>query len=198
MADAPLPFPSESPRDPTDAELVTRINQGEAEAFAALYERHRDWCLGVARRFVRDPERAVDITQETFLHWLRRFPPHAPPFTLTAQARTYLYTVVRSIALTQRRRETTAQSHALPLAAARNPTTTQSVDDTGTTLRAVLDRLSEAHREILILRYVDELALNEIALAMDLPLGTVKSRLHHAIQALRDDPTARAIFFKDL
>lgn len=146
---------------------------------------------------MRDDNRAADITQETFLHWLRKFPPHAPPFELTAQVRTYLYTVIRSIALTQRRRESTVQTHLAPLAASRIGPAEPSPVDAGTTLRAVLDRLSDLHREVLFLRYVDELALDEIALALDLPLGTVKSRLHHALQALRDDPAARQLFFRD-
>lgn len=193
-----MSLPRRPSHDPTDAELVARVNAGDSDAFTQLYERHRDWCISVAWRFVRNADRAADITQETFLHWLRRFPPHAPPFELTAQVRTYLYTVIRSIALTQRRRDATAHAHLPPLAASRTEPSESSPIETGAALRVVLDRLSEFHREVLILRYVDDLALDEIALALNLPLGTVKSRLHHALQALRDDPTARELFFKDL
>ena len=51
-----------------------------------------------------------------------------------------------------------------------------------------LASLSDAHREILLMRFVDEMTQPEIAAALDLPLGTVKSRLHHAILAARQLP----------
>ena len=51
-----------------------------------------------------------------------------------------------------------------------------------------LIRLSDAHREILLMRFVDEMTQPEIAAALDVPLGTVKSRLHHAMLAIRQSP----------
>ncbi len=189
---------STPPSEPSDRLLVARVNDGESAAFAQLYERHRDWCLSVAMRFVHDADRAMDITQESFLYWLRRFPPHAPPFELTAQVRTYLYTIVRSLSLTHHRRERTARAHAPFLAPSRGaaPAGHESTDRSRI-LRAALDRLSAGHREVLLLRIIDGFTLDEIALAMNLPLGTVKSRLHHALRLLRDDPAARELFFTD-
>src|SRR5690606_37698949 len=133
------------PSEPSDRLLVARVNAGDAAAFAELYERHRDWCLAVAMRFVHDADRAADVTQEAFLHWLRRFPPHAPPFELTAQVRTYLYTIVRSIAVMQHRRALTARTHLPTLAAARAGRAESRPVDTGITLRAILDRLGDLH-----------------------------------------------------
>ena len=54
--------------------------------------------------------------------------------------------------------------------------------------------LPETHREVVLMRFVDGLSLDEIATALDIPLGTVKSRLHNALNALRADPRVRKYF----
>ena len=61
-------------------------------------------------------------------------------------------------------------------------------------LALALDGLPEEQREVLLLRFVDGLSLAEVAEAMDIPLGTVKSRLHNALTALRRDPRTREFF----
>jgi RNA polymerase sigma-70 factor (ECF subfamily) len=61
-------------------------------------------------------------------------------------------------------------------------------------LDAVLRRLSAERREVLTLRFVDDLSLEEIALVLEIPLGTVKSRLHLAIKQLREDPEIQEFF----
>ena len=57
-----------------------------------------------------------------------------------------------------------------------------------------MGRLPDGQREVLLMRVVDDMAVAEIALALGIPEGTVKSRLHHALAALRDDPGARESF----
>jgi RNA polymerase sigma-70 factor (ECF subfamily) len=61
-------------------------------------------------------------------------------------------------------------------------------------LAAALAGLSPPQREVVLMRFVDDLELAEIAAALDVPLGTVKSRLHHALARLRDDPGTRDAF----
>ena len=68
--------------------------------------------------------------------------------------------------------------------------------DSRNDLAIALANLSEEHRETLLLRYVDGMALAEIAEATNVPLGTVKSRLHNALEALRQDKRARQYFEK--
>jgi RNA polymerase sigma-70 factor (ECF subfamily) len=58
----------------------------------------------------------------------------------------------------------------------------------------VLAGLSEEHREVLLLRFVDGLSLAEIAQASEIPLGTVKSRLHNALDMLRQDARTKEFF----
>ena len=58
-------------------------------------------------------------------------------------------------------------------------------------LNQTLSGLSDAHREILLMRFVDDMTQPEIAAALDVPLGTVKSRLHNALLAVRQSPAFR-------
>ena len=60
-----------------------------------------------------------------------------------------------------------------------------------------MSSLPAAQREVLLLRYADDMNLGEIAAALDVPAGTVKSRLHHALRALREDPRTRHYFQLD-
>ena len=71
---------------------------------------------------------------------------------------------------------------------------TEGPANSGNDLAIALANLSEEHREVLLLRYVDGLALAEIAEAVEIPLGTVKSRLHNALEILRQDKRARQFF----
>ena len=77
-------------RDPrSDATLVWICNEGDAraaaDAFEALYRRHRDFVLRVALRFAPDVDTALDVLQDTFLQLLRRFPPTGEGLRLTAK-----------------------------------------------------------------------------------------------------------------
>jgi len=73
-------------------------------------------------------------------------------------------------------------------------TATGPVVAEGEPLAAALAGLSEEHREVLTLRFVDGLSLAEIAEFMEIPLGTVKSRLHHGLSTLRQDPRTKSFF----
>ena len=84
----------------TDLELVAAVNRGDAAAFEALYIRYRDWVVSLAHRFTGDPDLALDVLQETFLYFLKRF----PGFHLTAQLKTFLYPAVRNLSIAARRK----------------------------------------------------------------------------------------------
>ena len=171
----------------TDGELIAALNAGESEAFDALYHRYSDWVLRIAWRLTRHEHDSLDVLQETFAYLARKF----PGFVLTAAMTTFLYPAVRnlSIAARRRRRRAIGESADLEVIPAEN----SSVHDSDGNLAEVLGELSHDHREILLLRFVDDLNQPEIAARLRLPLGTVKSRLHHAIRAVRNSPTARKL-----
>jgi len=181
-----LPPPPDSR---SDLELVAALNAGDVSAFDALYYRYRDWVVRLAARFAGHDDDALDVLQETFAYVLRKF----PGFQLTASMTTFLYPVVKHLALATRRKRLRmageeALLNAAPSAADPEPFGPRAE------LEAVLAGLPEAHREVLLMRFVDGLALEEISGALDIPLGTVKSRIHNAIAALRKDPRVRNYF----
>lgn len=167
------------------------MNAGDAAAFEILYHRYRSWVAALARKFTGCDSLANDVLQETFLYFLKKF----PGFVLTSQLKTFLYPAVKNHSLNAIGKVTRFQSgpegqNVLDLLVA-----PASVPGAGDDFDAVLADLSEDHREILMLRFLDGLSLAEIAEATGIPLGTAKSRLHHALSRLREDPKTREHFF---
>lgn len=170
--------------------LIAAANAGDSAAFECLYFRYRDWVVNLSYRMTSDRELALDVLQETFIYFSRKF----PGFTLTCQLKTFLYPVVKNLSLAllrkNRRYETdqTAMDHWCENESAPEPIPTASEG-----MSLVLGSLSDAHREVLMLRFVDGLKLQEIAAALQIPLGTVKSRLHQSLDVLRHSTRARGL-----
>lgn len=186
-ADAMPPTPD--PR--SDEALVAAANAGDAAAFEAIYLRYRAWAASLAFRFCGDRDLAQDVVQEAFAYLFRKF----PGFRLKGSARltAILYPAVRNTALALRRkRKPDAASGAVEAFA--DPRLSGEAD--ASVLAAAVERLPEPQREVLLMRVVDEMAVAEIALALGIPEGTVKSRLHHTLAALRADETLSR-FFRD-
>ena len=166
------------------------MNTGDEAAFEILYLRHREWVVSLARKFTGCDSLANDVLQETFLYFLKKF----PGFVLTSQLKTFLYPAVKNQSLnaigkvTKFQSGTEGQTFLDHLAA---PSVTPGCNGD---FEAVLSSLSEDHQEILLLRFVDGLSIAEIAEAACIPLGTAKSRLHHALNRLREDPKTRDYF----
>jgi RNA polymerase sigma-70 factor (ECF subfamily) len=178
------------PESLSDLDLVAAVNGGDVGAFGALYYRHRDWVVNLAFRFTGDRDLALDVLQETFLYFLKKF----PGFELSANLRTFLYPAVRNLSIAGRRKAARYQSSEEEIRMMEARTATGPVVAEGEPLAAALAGLSEEHREVLTLRFVDGLSLAEIAEFMEIPLGTVKSRLHHGLSTLRQDPRTKSFF----
>lgn len=180
----------------SDAELVRLCTEGAAalaeQAFTTLYGRHRRYVLRVAMRYVSDPDVARDALQDTFMYLLRKFPPTGPGFTLTARMTTFLYPVAKNSAISAQRKvdRIAGSENADPDQLPADPIPAGADE-----LDVVLRNLSPERREILLLRFVDDMSLNDIARVLDIPVGTVKSRVHLAIRELRGDPAVKKIHF---
>lgn len=190
LVDAPLPA-MDSLEARSDLELIAAMNRGDAAAFETLYFRYRDWIVSLAHRFTGDSDAALDVMQETFLYFLKKF----PGFRLTANLKTFLYPAVRNLSISARRKAQRYQATEAQLEKIEN-TASEETTVTTSELQVVLSGLSEEHRETILLRFVDGLSLAEMADAMEIPLGTVKSRLHIALQTLRNDKRTREYFEK--
>ena len=172
---------------------MAAINDGDPDAFEALYLRHRDWAVNLAFRFTTDRELALDVLQEAFLYLLKKF----PGFVLRAKFTTFLYPVIRNLALNARKKN---QRYVLvddkleELTEPVEPNVEENLEDQ---LRTVMSNLPAQQQEVLLLRFVDDHSLNEIAEILDIPPGTVKSRLHNALRALAENPRTKTYFEKE-
>ena len=187
---ASLPTLAEHHDPRSDQELIAAANAGDAGAFEALYFRYRDWVANLAFRFTADRDLALDVMQETFLYFLRKF----PGFVLTSHLKTFLYPAVRnlSIAAAQKARRTQGDMPMPETLEAAPMSPVGSIND----VDAVLSTLSPDHREVLLLRFVEGLTMPEIAEALGIPIGTVKSRIHNGLARLRADERTKKFFEK--
>jgi RNA polymerase sigma-70 factor (ECF subfamily) len=181
-----VPAAAPDPDDPrSEQELVAAANAGDASAFDALYHRHKQWVLSLATRFTGDPDQALDVLQETFIYLLSKF----PGFKLTSRLTTFLYPAVKNISIGFRRKSARfiGGDAGLDQTPAATPARTSE-------LTTVVAGLPEIQQEVVLMRFVDGLSLEEIATALSIPLGTVKSRLHNALNTLRADPRVQKFF----
>ncbi|MFH1719777.1 MAG: sigma-70 family RNA polymerase sigma factor, partial [Planctomycetota bacterium] len=168
--------------------------------FEALYRRYRDWVYRLAWRFTGNREDALDVLQETFAYLLGKF----PGFELTAAMTTFLYPVVRHLSVAARNKTCRFTSDAEVLSSGlltESELTAPASEEPGgarsrAELAAVLAVLPDDQREVVLMRFVDSMSLHEIAVALDIPLGTVKSRLHNAMNMLRADRRTRDYFLE--
>lgn len=191
MMAAPVGAPDEPTSDPrSDLDLIAAINDGDAGAFEILYYRHRDWVVNLAFRFTGDRDLALDVLQETFLYFVKKF----PGFCLTANLKTFFYPAVKNLSIAARRKAGRIQSTAEEQAVIESAAVIDAAPGREEVLNIALGTLSDEHREVLLLRFVDDLSLAEVAESLGIPLGTVKSRLHYALDTLRRDPRTRDLF----
>jgi RNA polymerase sigma-70 factor (ECF subfamily) len=166
-----------------DRALVEAATRGDAKAFEVLYRRHRGYVLSVAARYGATGQDALDVLQETFFYFFRKL----PGFELRSQFRTFLYPAVKHLALKKKDRH---QRH-VPLDAVSeslaNIPSPESESRQRLQVAEIVAGLPERQREVLMLRFVDGFKLGEIAEALGVPTGTVKSRLHNALAALRGE-----------
>jgi len=175
----------------SDRELIELANKGDPEAFEALYRRYRDWVYRLAWRITGNRADALDVIQETFTYLLGKF----PGFELTASMTTFLYPVVRHISFTISSKSSRfASEEQIPDEPAA-PESEES-EHSRSELAAVLIVLPDQQREVLLMRFVDDMGLKEIAAALQIPVGTVKSRLHNALRVLRKDRRTQDYFLE--
>lgn len=166
--------------------LIARARGGDREAFGALVERYRDNVYRLTYRMCGNPYDADEAAQEAFVAAWRAL----PNFRGDAKFSTWLYRLATNAAIDLMRREkrhhTGAESE-MPDIADDRESPQESVERTEQqeAVQQALSALSEEYREILLLRYMEELDYSEIAEALHLPSGTVKSRINRAKAALK-------------
>jgi RNA polymerase sigma factor (sigma-70 family) len=184
-----------APTTRDDADLLAACANGDAHALGSLYDRFGNVAYGVALRVLRDPALAEDAVQEAFLAVWRE----AARFDRSrGRASTWIVTIVHRRAVDLVRRQ--ARFNALPDqldVTGSEKVVSEAADEhvalreTRSEVRAALATLSCAEREALDLAYWGGLTQSEIATALGIPFGTVKSRTFSALARLRDALDAR-------
>lgn len=177
----------------TDKELVDRCNNGDRpaaiDAFNTLYQRHKAYVAKVAIRYCADQELALDVIQETFSYLLNKFPPPGEGLRLTAKFTTFLYPVIKHLTLDRvKKNRRFVSDEQIP------EESEHMMFDPMDRLGGLLKDLSPDRCEVVLLRFVDGYQLEEIAGMLEIPVGTVKSRIHLAIKQLKKSPDTKKFF----
>ena len=185
-----------SPADDADRAVLERIVAGDLHALEALYDRYRTMSYSIAYRITNDATLAEDVVQDAFLGAWRNAARYVEG---RGSVKTWLLSIVhhRAIDAIRRRKPTTdlPEREDVPPAELRLPDIWAEVSANldADAVRGALAVLSDVQREAIELAYFGGLTQQEIAVRMDTPLGTVKSRMRLGLLAMRralteDDP----------
>ena len=162
--------------------LVLRCQTGDDGAFAELVGRYDQRLTYYVRRLAgprRDPE---DILQDVWLTVYRKLPQLRDPRALAV----WLYRIARTTTLAALRvGRNWAELPQESVAPDKNGVEPVLSAEDAARIQAALDRLRPEHREVLALRFIEDMSYEQIAAVVGCPLGTVRSRLHHAKEALQ-------------
>ena len=171
---------------PTDDELVAAAQSGDRAALDTLLRRHLDLIHAVCSRLAGNPADAADATQEALIAIVRGL----PRFDRRAAPRTWMYRVATNACLDELRRRGRRPRLGLDDAMAERPDPSPPVDRSVTdrlTLDDALARLPEEFRVAVVLRDVQGMDYAQIAEVLQIPIGTVRSRIARGRQALAAD-----------
>lgn len=175
--------------DRSEQELIARCRRGDQDAFRELVAAHQHMVFGLLARTVDDPSAVEDLAQDVFLRVYRGL----PYFRGDARIGTWIYRIVANVV---------AQHHAGRRPA--EPSLDERDEDGGTKLEpGAVDRqfsdlelrerlekalatLPPAYRLVLASHYFQDMGYEELAVALGMPLGTVKTHLHRAKRLLRE------------
>lgn len=169
------------PADAIEAQWLGRIAAGDTGApLRRLYCRYERRLYGFGVRLLGDPGLAEELVQETWLRLWRSAGRYDPE---RGTVRTFLYTIARRVAVDLWRRPSSRAHGAEPP----EPGVASRADEVllAVTVRDAMTALSPAHRQVLELVYDEDLKLAQVADRLDVPVGTVKTRVHHALRRLR-------------
>jgi RNA polymerase sigma-70 factor (ECF subfamily) len=185
--------------DVEDHELIARLQSGDLEALGDLYDRYRHQIYRTALAITRDPLTAEDILQECFL----RVHAYADRIDGSLPLVPWLYRVTVNLSYTWTKRNNRHKISVddlldrLTSPAKNTPETVAERTELQEKVQEAIDSLPFGQKVVVVLHYLNGMSLAEIAEILDCPVGTVKSRLYHARQNLKDR-LGKAIWLSDV
>jgi RNA polymerase sigma-70 factor (ECF subfamily) len=172
----------------SDAECVRRVQRGDTAAFETLVRRHEKTIFNLVYRMLGDTEEAAEVSQEVFLSAFRA----AGQFRGDANFSTWLYRIALNHASTRRKTLNTRQRKVVPIESADplhdpepGPLEILEQQEIREKVQLALNQLDPEDAAVILLRDLQDVSYNEVADVLEIPVGTVKSRLHRARQALK-------------
>jgi RNA polymerase sigma-70 factor (ECF subfamily) len=170
---------------------VAQLRRGDPSALEPLLARYQNRLFRYLLRLVREPQEAEDLFQQTWVRVVEKIGKSDPRRSFDA----WLFTLARNLAIDRLRRvrprsieeplpSGEALGDLLP-STARAPFEQAVQRERASHVAEVMETLSLIHREVLALRFEEEMKLEEIASVLDCPLSTVKSRLRRGLESLR-------------
>jgi RNA polymerase sigma-70 factor (ECF subfamily) len=181
--------------NPTDADLLKQFAGGNTESLGLLAERYESSLLGVARGLLGGGGRTDELAREAVQDCWMRVIRHSGRFRGDSSVRTWIYRILVNRCFEKR----SVEGRAARLAASaeffthddlsQNPASLASSEDMGDHVAQAVETLPESMRVVLILCYHRGLTHQQSAEVLDIPLGTLKTRLHNALTRLRESLT---------
>ena len=182
-----MAFKSENLTTISDEELIRRFQEGDLYAFDLIVRRYKDQLLNFAYRFLGNFEEAEDVVQETFLRLYR----NKKAYRQIAKFSTWLYTITSNLAKTELRKR--KRRKLVSISEMGYEEKEYEIEDHGADterdvdssikeklIQLAIQELSPRFREVIVLRDVQELSYEEVGDILNIPLGTVKSRVNRA------------------
>jgi RNA polymerase sigma-70 factor (ECF subfamily) len=186
------PWSNASGMEPSDRDLMARLVAGDRDALDPLMERHHRRLYRIALGYLRDPDLAKDVVQETFVKAFQ----NASRWDTRAEVAPWLARIAVNQSIDQYRRVRRRRTAEEPLAEGDHSETLTVGDaspdalvrgrEIGERIQTALAVLPERQRAVFVLRHCEEMTLEEIAESLQMNLGTVKSALHRAVRRLRE------------
>ncbi|MBN1359129.1 MAG: sigma-70 family RNA polymerase sigma factor [Sedimentisphaerales bacterium] len=162
--------------------LIVRCQLRDRQALAELIERYERPLRYFIRQLAGDADLAEEMFQDTWLTVIRRIHTLADPEKFAV----WLYRITRNRVYAEFRRRKQTVEISETLEADDDPQSEALCFDDAAKLHRCLGELKPLHKEVLLLRFLEEMSYDQIAQVLDCHLGTVRSRLHHAKRALRE------------
>ncbi|MFT3736185.1 MAG: RNA polymerase sigma factor RpoE [Rhodocyclaceae bacterium] len=179
-----------------DQQLVERVQRGDKQAFGLLVSKYQRKLARLLSRMIRDPAEVEDVTQEAFIKAYRALP--------AFRGESAFYTWLYRIGINTAKNYLVSQGRRAPTTTPTDSEDAESMEDgdalrdidtperlmmtrqIGETVNAAMDALPEELRTAIVLREIEGLSYEEIASVMDCPIGTVRSRIFRAREAISE------------